>query len=374
MHRHLLDPRFRDTLARLMRRADLSQRQLADRAHISRSYLSEIVGGHATPSPEIVDALDTALDAGGDLSRLVLPAGTADHLAATAGGQPITPDTVAAFEAVLLAQRHLDDVVGSATMLPPVLAHLDTVSGLAARTTGPHRPALIRVAAQWAQFGGWLRTSTGSWPQARTLFGRALEWAIEGDDREMAATVVSYQGHVAWLTGQIPQSLGLAAAALRDPLVYPGQRAYDAYAAARAHAVLGDLPAAQHMLDLGEVLAGQAESWPGPLPPWQYYRAPWFWTLERGLVWLHMSRHQPGHAHAAVAELTAGITAMPADLAGADWAGEYLVQLAAAHRHAGQLEQARAVLDRARRIVADTRSERVRGLVAAQERRLTAIR
>lgn len=373
MRRHIVDPQFRARLADLMRDAGLSQRSLAARAHIAPSYVSEILAGLKSPSADMAAALDAALGAGGTLARLVIPTGPAhdlDLLAATTHHRAVSLDTIDALDGVLRAQRRLDDMVGSATLLPPVLAHLDTVTAMTVDTTGPHRPALVGMAAQWAQFAGWLHTSTGRFADAKTWFARALELAFEAEDRDMVATVISYQGHVAWLTGQIPPSTGLAEAAMRDETVYPGQRAYDAYAVARGRAAQGDLGAAERMLAVGEQLAHESDEWTGEIPPWQYYRQPWFWALERGLVRLHMARHDQRHAQAAVAELQAGIDGMPLDMRNADWCGEYLVYFAAAHHRAGQLPQARTVLGQARRIAETTRSARIQALVDARERQL----
>ena len=103
-------------------------------------------------------------------------------------------------------------------------------------------------------------------------------------------------------------------------------------------------------------MAAVSDAWSGAVPPWQYYRAPWFWRLERGLVALYAARHDKRHAASAVADLGAGVAGMPDEWSGADWAAEYVVHLASAHRAAGDREQARVALGRARMVAEATAS------------------
>jgi transcriptional regulator with XRE-family HTH domain len=379
VRRTVVDPRFHAELVRLILDSGTSQADIARRANVSPSYLSQIINGTRTPDPSVVRKLDAALDADGRLADLVAPAtGPYDQdVFAAVATDPRRAGTAAvdSLASTLAGQRHLDDVCGSAAMLRPATELAATIVMPAARSTrGACRPPLLTVAAQWAQFVGWLHTSVGRWDDARTWFSRGLEWAIEVDAPDLVATVVSYQAHVAWLTCQWPTAVGLAGAALRDERVYPGQRAYDAYQAARGQAALGEVAEAERLLDLGDELADETAVWAGEIPPWQYYRDPWLWSLERGLVWLFLARHRPAAAGFAVADLAAGVAGIPAEMAGADWAAEYRVHLATAHAHARQFDEAADALERARFVAEATRSGRVMRLVAAGERSLRARR
>lgn len=376
MPRTVIDPRLRAVLVSLIVGAGTSQNRVAEAAHISHSYLSQIINGERAPSPAVVRALDRALHADGRLTDLLLPAaGPHDlDLLATAVINPrrVGPDTVDALARVLAGQRHLDDVAGSAAILGPVTAQMSSVATMVAEVAGPGRPDLLYVAAQWAQFCGWLHTSLGQWPAARAWFARALEWATEHGDRDLTATVVSYQAHLAWLLCQWAPAVGLARAALRDPNVYAGQRAYDAFAVARGLAVFGDVDAAERMLGVADELAAASDGWAGPMPPWQYYRAGWLWRLERGLVWLYVARSRPAAAGVAVGELSAGLAGMPEGMRGADWAAEYMLHLATAHRYAGDVDEAGVVLGRARVVAEATGSGRVLQAVRMRQRALSA--
>jgi transcriptional regulator with XRE-family HTH domain len=374
MRRTVVDPRFAAILTGFVLHAGVSQAELARRAHVSQPHLSELLNGRKNPSAQTAHALDEALGANGALTDLIAPAGDPGDLDEVArmvhNAHLVNEATIDALAGLLAAQRHLDDRVGAASILGPVTAHANTVAAMVVNTSGVLRQPLLYQASQWAQFTGWLHTSAGQWTDARAWFARGLEWATEHGDPDLIATVVSYQAHVAWLNLQWGPTVGLSRAALRDPHVYPGQRAYDAYQAAKGHAALGDLDEARRMVDLGDEIAATTDTVDGHRPPWQYYRAPWVWSVERGLVWLYMARWDVIHAPRAVADLTAGIAGMPADLRQADWAAEYVAQLAGAHIRAGQLEQASAVLVDARRVAEATGSGRVLRLVENRERKV----
>jgi transcriptional regulator with XRE-family HTH domain len=376
--RRVIDLRFKDRLATLMIREGVVPADLAERVPVNRGYLSQILNGHRMPSADMAASFEAILNATpGELTGLVNLCALADDLdpltAAFERPAGVGPEGVAAFQRVLTAQRHLEDQVGSAAVLAPVLPQLDTIRRMVRATTGPHRPALMDVAGQWAQFAGWLYTSLGQWNEARDWNRTALEWATEADSPELTATVLSYQAHVSWLTLDPGPTIGLSHAALRDRTVYPGQRAYDCFQAAKAHAYAGDVTEAHRYVAAGDEIAAGLPSWVGPVPAWQYYRAPWLWDLERGLVHLYLDRWTGSSATAAAQYLRAGLAAMPEHMKRSDWSAEYMAYLAAAYIRAGATTSARDELAAARDIAEATRSKRILTLVAARERQLRDI-
>lgn len=371
---YAVDPRFRTVLETLRIEAGLSQRQLASRAHLSPGYVSQVRSGSRNPSRQVAQALDDALGADGQLVALVgygVSPDDHDRLAsAAARPRHAGAGSVASLARVLASTRALDDDMGSAYVIASATAQVGMVTAMVRELAGPARPQLLTVAAQWAQFVGWLHVSTGRWSGARSWLATGVEWATEVGDQEIGATLVSYQSHLAWLTGQVAPAIGLAAAAARNTDIYPGQRAYDLYASARGQAFIGQTAEARQLLAQADDTAARVPAWDRPVPTWHYYRAPWQWSAERGMVLLHMATSDPRHAPAAVDELRAGVDSIPAEWAGADWAGEYVTQLAGAYVRAGAFDMARAELDRARAIAHQTGSTRVLRLVAAGESRL----
>src|SRR6266704_2168331 len=72
MARMVVDPRFRAVLANLIMSAGIRQAELARRACLSPSHLSQILNGDRNPSDQMARALDAALGADGQLADLVL--------------------------------------------------------------------------------------------------------------------------------------------------------------------------------------------------------------------------------------------------------------------------------------------------------------
>jgi transcriptional regulator with XRE-family HTH domain len=366
------DPRFGAELRRLRDDSGLSLRDLGRRASCSPSYLSELEHGTRRPGADVARALDEALHARGRLAGLVTDTPYADDdalTAAAANPRRIDRATINSMRLMLTGQRHLDDSIGSAPLVAPVTATLTTVTAMVTDATGPIRADLLDVAAQYAQFAGWLHTTGARWGLAKQWFGTALEWATEIGDRDMIATVMSYEGHVAWLTGQPGPVIGLSRAARRDPGIYPGQLAYDAYQEARGLAVTGQVEAALSVLAEADDLSHVCAEWTGPVPDWQYYRAPWFFHLEKGLVYRFLARHDHAYAQRAVGELAAGIDGVPPEWSGAEWVAEYLCHLAVAHRDTGNQPAAERVAGEARLIAQATGSARVHAMAERSIRR-----
>ncbi|MBX6388162.1 MAG: helix-turn-helix transcriptional regulator [Frankia sp.] len=241
---------------------------------------------------------------------------------------------------ILAAQREIEDKVGSAPLLPPVTAQLAALMPLVFEARGPARGAMVDVAAQWAQFAGWLHANTGKIGQSRVWLDRAAEWAAEAGNASLSANILSYKGHLAWESRAVGPLIGLSQAAQRVPDVYPGQRAYDAGQEARGYAMAGDAAAADRkLLEADRLWEEASDSQDGP-PPWSYYFSPAFARLQHGLVHRFLGRHDPRRARRAAAELTAGMRGLPRDQRRAEWAAEYVYHLAVTYIDAGEPEQA----------------------------------
>jgi tetratricopeptide (TPR) repeat protein len=264
---------------------------------------------------------------------------------------------------ILKEQRRLEDAVGPAPLVESVIAQLDFVEGAVTETNGRLRHDVLQVASQWAQFAGWLHTAGGHWRGAKKWFGRALEWSSGIDGREMIATVLSYQAHAAWLQGQVDPVIGLSRAARHDPGVYPGQHAYDAYQEARGHILTADFRAALNLLAEADDLARATEEYEGEVPPWHYYREPWFFSLERGLALGYLAERAPHYSDLAIDQLTRALTAIPQSMKDAEWAAEYRYHLATVLDRSGHGHEALEQADHARRVALATGSTRLTAMI-----------
>ena len=259
---------------------------------------------------------------------------------------------------ILAAQRETEDIIGSAPLIKPVTGQLATLEDLVTESRGPTRPEIIDVSAQWAEYSGWLHTSIGHWQQARGWFDRASEWAIEAGNATLAATSLSFKGHLAFLRGQIGPMIGLTEAALRDHSSWVGQRAYDAHQLARGLALVGDSEEAVRNVEEGTALALLADERSDEKPPWIYYYTPPFYALERGLVYRFLGRDNATYNDEAIASLTAALSDI-GEAGSSEWAAEYIYHLAVAYMQAGATGKASETALEVLRIARATESQRL---------------
>lgn len=251
----------------------------------------------------------------------------------------IDAGVVDSLDRILAAQRRTEDAIGSAPLIRPVTAQLATIEDLVVDARGSARSKVADTAAQWAEFAGWLHTSTGRWREARMWFDRASEWAMEAGNATLIATSLSFKGHLAFLLGQVGPMVGLTQAAQRNASAWVGQRAYDAHQEARGLALLGDVDAAVRKVDEGTELAAHADGPSDERPPWTYYYTASFYALERGLAYRFLGRHSASHNDEAIASLTAALADV-GEARSSEWLGDYLYHLAVAYMRAGAPDKA----------------------------------
>lgn len=376
--RPIVDPSFPAVLHQLRKQRELSLRALGDLVSYSHTQVWEWETGRAQPTPENVAKLDDALGAGGKLTALLaeptspLNSDDVDRVDyVTRNPRTADSSAVESFGIILAHQRRLEDRVGSGALLSPVVGQLAVLETLAVEARAPIRTSMVDMAAQWAQFAGWLYSSSGKYPQSQQWLTRALDWATEVGDRDMIATALSFKGHVAYRRGEVGPTIGLSAAAQRDPEVYVEQRAFSALQEARGHAMGADAAAAGGKLAEATDLIAEAVEQTGPIPPWSYYyRSPGFFDLVRGLVYRYLGHQSRDDNARAIEVFRAGRDALPEDMRESEWAGEFVYHLAIAHAQAGDLVNAAAVLEEARLIASATGSTRLRDQVERLARRL----
>lgn len=223
---------------------------------------------------------------------------------------------------VLSESRRLEDSIGAAPLVQPLLAQLTLVEGLIIETSGSLRPEVVSIGSQYAQFAAWLHASTGNATAARQYYDRATEWALEADDANMVSTALSMKGHLAYRLGQLGPMLSLSQAAQRDKRLAPGIRALAVQQEARALALNGELEPCERKLDEAMELAGLANERPDDEPPWVYFYSPGYFTMQRGRAYLYLDMNDK-----AAELLDAGLAAMPLELRAAEWAQSYQADL-----------------------------------------------
>ncbi|GDY32614.1 hypothetical protein [Gandjariella thermophila] len=249
-----------------------------------------------------------------------------------------------ALAAVLMATRRLEDSVGSAAVLAPVRQHLTLVERFVIDARSAVRPRLCRVAADLALFYGWLLLSTRQFDAARIWFDRTTEWGLEADDADLVAGALSFKGSMAYYLEQPGPMIGLSHAGKRDRRSALGQQAYSAHQEARGHAMVGDAEAAARTLDEATELALRAVERPDGMPSWAYWYDGAFFQSQQGAVYRFIGAADPKRNDRSIAELEAGLGALPPGSRGAEWAAGFRCELAQAHVQAGDPDRACAIV------------------------------
>ncbi|GGM18707.1 MULTISPECIES: helix-turn-helix domain-containing protein [Micromonospora] len=348
----IVDPRFPDELRRRRQQAGLSLRGLAALVHHGKSLLHQLETGRTRPAVDVAARLDAALHAEGALAALVAVAPPEDERISYAVRHPrrVDPATVDELAGLLAAHRRLEDSLGAGAVLPTVRSQLDLVTALVRETNGALRPRLLDVAAQWAQFAGWLHAAGDRAALAAGWYRTALDWGAEAGSTDMVATVLSLRGHLAWAARRPGPLIDLSAAALRQPTT-PGVRAVAAQQQARGHALAGQAEATVDLLDRARDLLDAARAEPDREPPWLYFHSPAYLSMQTGLAHRLLGRDEP-----AVELLAAGLARLPAETVGAAWTGPYLLHLAAGLTALRELDAARQAYERALTIGRATRT------------------
>ncbi|GIJ07765.1 helix-turn-helix transcriptional regulator [Micromonospora andamanensis] len=350
----IADGRFGGELRRLRVLAGLSLRQLAPLVLSSRGHLHDLETGRRRPTVDLAARLDDALDTGGILSGMLhpTPAPSDPESLAYVAQHPrrVDPAALHTLTDLLAAYRRLEDTLGSAPLLPTMRTQLDMVTTLVSEATSALRPNVVDLAAQWAQFGGWLYAASDRRRLANRWYGTALEWGTEAGNPDMIATALSMRGHLAWSERRSHPMIGLSAAAARQP-ASPGIRAIAIQQQARGHALLGEADFVTALLDQAAELVAAARQAPDREPPWIYFHSTAYLTMQRGLAYRLL-----GWNAQAIEYLRLGLSGMSPEAAGAAWTGPYLLRLAAALVDTGEASEALSIYQRVHGIGQATRT------------------
>lgn len=202
-----------------------------------------------------------------------------------------------ALSRLLVLRRIVNDAHnwrGSGALLATARGMHDFVDVLRRSARGEQRRALLRIAASYAEFLGWLHEETGDPRGAIRWTTRALEQGQAADDPDVVAYSYVRMAQLAEADGDADRVVGLARAAGREPGVSPMVRAVALRQEARGLAVAGDEASCMDRLDRADeefervLPPSRDEYWIGYCFDAEHFR------VERAASWLALG--EPGRA------------------------------------------------------------------------------
>lgn len=288
---------FGAELRRCRHSAGLSLAELAQRVHYSKGHLSKIENGRARVHIDLARLCDDAVGAGGELVTAAAQSPGFGLLAGGSGPEWVTgigldraggaapwtglrlspPRGLAAaalepaldgFRGMFEQARRLGQVTGPGTVLPMVITQARTVHALGAAAGSPVREALLRLAARYAEFVGWMAQEAGNDDVALGWTRSAAEIARAVGDRDLGAHAWVRGALVTLYREDAAQTVELAVRAQAAPGVSARIRGLAALREAQGHALGGEYDRCMRALDRGrELLAGAGRPGPDGLDP-----------------------------------------------------------------------------------------------------------
>lgn len=120
------------------------------------------------------------------------------------------------YDRLLVNYAALDNVAGPLSAVSMITQHADLLANAAERDPGPLRSVLLRTAARYAEFAGWLHQDAGDLVCGATWTEKALNFAHAGGDAGLVAYVLMRRSNQAVEQGKSTLALGLAEAALNS--------------------------------------------------------------------------------------------------------------------------------------------------------------
>jgi DNA-binding XRE family transcriptional regulator len=323
---------FGSELRRYRQAAGLSLAELSQRIHYSKGHLSKIENGRVRAGLELARRCDEAVGGGGRLVALAerpaafgppaaggasaegwwvmgmapdgvswaVPVSRRDALAAGASvaGASVAGASVAGasvtgasvwsglrlapprgrgaaalepaldgFRGMFEQVRRLGQVTGPGFVLPMAIAQTQTVRAMAA-AGGPAQGDLLRLAARYAEFVGWMAQEAGNDQVALGWTRTAVEIAGAAGDRDLGAHGWVREALVTLYGEDAAQTVELAVRAQEEPGVSPRIRGLAALREAQGHALAGDHDSCLRALDRGrQLLTGTAMTDTAPGAP-----------------------------------------------------------------------------------------------------------
>lgn len=297
---------------------------------VHQRMLCQVLG---TTPDEVFHAADTSPDPRAD--KPLLPG-------------RIGPQVVEHFRAVLDHYIQADRLFGPGVAIVPIHAEFHNLRHLQPHAPKHTKRALTRLAASFAEFGGWLAQDSGHLAAAEQWSSTAMDLAVESEDMQLLSYVAMRRSNVATDGSKAQEAVSFAEVALRNaPRPASDLRALALRQQAAAYAQAQDLTACQAAI--ANALDATASN--GGNDPLTGYCTPSYVQMESASALLQL-----GKLRGATELLTDALSHWPA---GQDRdRGLCISRLANAYARACALDEAATVGSRAAKAVQDAPSAR----------------
>ncbi|MFE0027261.1 helix-turn-helix domain-containing protein [Amycolatopsis sp. NPDC059021] len=293
---------FGANLRRIRDESGLSLAQLAAKINYSKSYLSKIENDLKPPTADIAKRCDSLFGTAGFLSAMVtagerpdgdqdedvaddevwvmvagddgerrfhrLPrrevltgVGAAAGFALTGGARAVVDEpTLAGLRTMFGQYRLLGTTSSPATVLAPVIAHVDTLRALAAAGHPESvRRQLLLLASRAAEYAGWMSQEAGDERAALWWTHRSVAFAEAGGDEHFASYALIRRAEIAMYRQDPLTTIELATLAQADRAAGARILGLAARCEAQGHALVGDRAAYRRALDRAAALLAEAD-------------------------------------------------------------------------------------------------------------------
>jgi hypothetical protein len=230
--------------------------------------------------------------------------------------------------------RSLGQVLSPALVLPGLISETHMLTGIARHTPPDDGAALWRLAAQFAEFVGWMVQELGDDKEAMWWTARAVRMAAIGGDDSLRPYALFRRSDITLFGDDDPlRTLDLAHRAQADPAATTRVRGLAAEREAQGYALLGDPDACFRALDRSATLLDEAKQATTGAPVLGTTRTPDPTVLARG--WCLFDLGRPA---AAAALLETGIARFAPGASRAR--ARYGMRTALAHMTADEVDRA----------------------------------
>lgn len=204
---------FGERARNLMRERGISLRRLAKQINYDVGYLSKVLNGLKNPSRPLIERLDTALKADGELIALIDRESTQRPARKP---RRVAPELATYFRDQLAGHYTADRHLGATRLIPVVFTQYGLLCTLADEAQGRLRQEMWSLAAAYAGFLAWLHQDGGNLDKSAHWHNVMLERAHRSLDPQLVAFALHNKAmlYVDMLDG--PGAVDLAQAALTN--------------------------------------------------------------------------------------------------------------------------------------------------------------